>query len=173
MLHHKIGLFYKNPNTRGWGYTFFTFTIRNSAENKLSPLKILKNCVRSLGNSKTHENSTWVFLEHPYKFHFFFNWPLEIPHALLSIPLEVPCLQPPYLDFFWNSLLEVVFIYIKFQFCDILLSWSYCYTAVPWFGINFLLFILFPQRIYLIYNDSSDVCPCFSHMVPCFLQVSP
>ena len=123
--------------------------------------------------TKTHENSTWVFLEHPYKFHFFFNWPLEIPHALLSIPLEVPCLQPPYLDFFWNSLLEVVFIYIKFQFCDILLSWSYCYTAVPWFGINFLLFILFPQRIYLIYNDSSDVCPCFSDMVSCFLQVSP
>ena len=52
-----------------------------------------------LGNSKfknqdTHGNSTWVFLEHPWKFHFFFNLPLEFPYALSSIPLDIPCLQP-------------------------------------------------------------------------------
>ena len=64
------------------------------------------------------------------------------------------------LDFFWNSLFEV---YIKFHFCGILVSWSYCYAAVPWFGIDFL-FILLPKGIYLVYNDSS-VCPCLSYVV--------
>ena len=46
---------------------------------------------------KTHRNSTWVFLEHPWKFQFFFNWPLEFPHVLSSTPLEIPCPQPPLL----------------------------------------------------------------------------
>ena len=29
--------------------------------------------------------STWVFFYHPWKFHFFFSWLLEFPHALSSI----------------------------------------------------------------------------------------
>ena len=45
--------------------------------------------------AKTHGNSTWVFLEHSWKFHFFFNWPLEFLHAVSS-------------EFFWNSLLRTV-----------------------------------------------------------------
>ena len=40
-------------------------------------------------------NSTLVFLWQPWKFHFFFNWPLELPHALSSIPLEILCPHPP------------------------------------------------------------------------------
>ena len=51
-----------------------------------------------------------VVLEHPWNFHFFFNWPLEFPHALSSILLETPSpqtLPPSYLDFFWNSPVEV------------------------------------------------------------------
>ena len=40
--------------------------------------------------TKTHGNSTWIFLEHPWKFYFFFNWPLEFPHSLFSsILMEV------------------------------------------------------------------------------------
>ena len=52
-------------------------SIRKSRENKLSLLENLQNCVTPLGNSKvekqTHRNSTWVFLEHSWKLHFFFN----------------------------------------------------------------------------------------------------
>ena len=51
----------------------------------------------------------------PWKFHFFFNWPLEFPCS--SIPLEIPCLfHPCYLFglvFFWNSSLLLVCIHIE------------------------------------------------------------
>ena len=36
---------------------------------------------------------TWLFLVHSWKFHFFFNWPIEFTR--FSIPLEIPCPQPP------------------------------------------------------------------------------
>ena len=53
---------------------------------------------------KTHLNSTWVFLKHPWKFNLLLNWPLQFPHALSSTPIEIPCFQPPLLfSFFWNS----------------------------------------------------------------------
>ena len=35
--------------------------------------------------TKTDGYSTWVFFYHPWKFHFFFSWLLEFPHALSSI----------------------------------------------------------------------------------------
>ena len=97
------GLFQKKTN-RDWGYTFLNpspppwnfqicyFTLRNSGENKLLSLEILQNCVTPLGNSKVknqdlcYGHSTWFFLEHQWKFLFFFHWPLEFPHALSSIP---------------------------------------------------------------------------------------
>ena len=71
-------------------------SLRNSRENMLSPMGNLQICVIPLGNFKienqTHGNSTWVFLEHSWKLHFFFHWPLESPHALASsIPLEILC----------------------------------------------------------------------------------
>ena len=94
-------------------FSIYDFTLRNSRENKLSPLEIPQNCVTPLGNSlvswvnrwnsktKTHGgNSTWVFLDHPWKFYLFFNWPLEFTHALFSIHLEIPCPQPPLPLFF-------------------------------------------------------------------------
>ena len=64
----KLGYSRKNPNRgRGrsrkylsektpWNFLISHFTVRNSGENKLSPLE---TCV-------THENSTWVFLEHSW-----------------------------------------------------------------------------------------------------------
>ena len=77
------------------------YPFRNSGKNKLChTLHKTKLCSvwHHFGNSrsaKTHGNSTWVFLEHSWKFHFFFNWPLEFLHAVSS-------------EFFWNSLLRTV-----------------------------------------------------------------
>ena len=52
----------------------------------------------------------WTLL---WKFHFFFNWPLEF--LCSSIPLETPCLPHPChqfdLDFFWNSPLLLVYFH--------------------------------------------------------------
>ena len=43
-------------------------------------------------------------------------------------------------------------------------------AAVSWLGINFLLFIVLSQGSYRVYNDFSDVCPCFPYVVPCVLD---
>ena len=45
--------------------------------------------------------------------------------------------------------------YIKFPF----------YVILRNFGVNFFLYILLPKKICLVYNDSSDVCLCFSYVV--------
>ena len=54
-----------------------------------------KLCYISLVNSKTKKQDPW-------KFHIIISWsPLEIPHAISLIPLEIPCRQPPSLfEFF-------------------------------------------------------------------------
>ena len=48
------------------------------------PLEIVRS------KTKTHGNSTRFFLEHPWKFHFFFSWTLEFSYAISSIPLKIP-----------------------------------------------------------------------------------
>ena len=63
---------------------------------------------------------------------------------------------------FWSS------SYTDFHFWGVLLLWSYSNAVVPWFGINFLLFILLPQGSYLVYNDPSDVCSCLPYVVSLF-----
>ena len=86
-------------------------TFRNSGENKLSPWKFCKICDTpwKFQGQKFHGNSIWVVLEQPWEFHFFFNWSLEFPHDLSSVPLwKFDVLtpsrpHPPCLDFFWNS----------------------------------------------------------------------
>ena len=94
---------YNRQNPLNMTNVFYCCSLRNSRENKLSALENLQNCVTPLGNSKVkHEtsgNSAWVFLEYSWKLHFFCNWPLELPYALSSIPLEIPC---PSLNFFWD-----------------------------------------------------------------------
>ena len=68
-------------------------------ENKLLSLEIQQNCGTPwkfhAQKPRLMEIPHEYLLEHPWKFHFFFNWPLEFPHFLSSIPLEIPCLQPP------------------------------------------------------------------------------
>ena len=101
----------------GWGYTFLktplefldlSFYPYKFQRNKLSPLKILQNFVTpwkfQVQKPRSIEIYTWIFCEHPWKFHFFFNWPQEFAHVFSSVPLEIPCrqpLSPPV--FFWNS----------------------------------------------------------------------
>ena len=78
------------PSPPPWNFQICYFTLRNSGENKLLSLEILQNCVTPLGNSKVknqdlcYGNSTWFFLEHQWKFLFFFHWPLEFPHAFFN-----------------------------------------------------------------------------------------
>ena len=77
-----------------------TYFLRKKKEffTKASSREILQNCIRTLGNSKAHENLAQFFLHHSGKFHFFLNCPLEFPHALSSILLEIPwipCPRPP------------------------------------------------------------------------------
>ena len=52
-------------------------------------MEIPQNCATPIGISKakneTHGNSTWIFLDHAWKFLFFFYWPLEFPHSIFLI----------------------------------------------------------------------------------------
>ena len=102
----------KNPNRGGSGYTFlktstgiFRFvTLPLEIPEKIifHPSKFCKIVWHPLeipgSKNETHGNSKWFFLEHPWKFYFFFNRPLEFPHAFSSIPLKIQCPQPLCLD---------------------------------------------------------------------------
>ena len=56
---------------------------------KLHPGKFCKIVLQPLEiprpRIKTYGNSTWFLLDHPWKFHFLLNWPLEFLHALSSV----------------------------------------------------------------------------------------
>ena len=64
------------------------FTPRTSA-TYWHPLEV------SRSKTKSHGNSTCVFLEHPWKFNFFFNWSLEYPDAISPIRQEIPSPKSP------------------------------------------------------------------------------
>ena len=113
-----MGYSTKNPNRGHWGYTFlksppgnfrFVTLSQEILERKsfFYPWKFCKFVWHSLeipkSKTKTHGNSALIFLEHPWNFHFFFNWALEFSHVFSSRPPEIPCPQPPCLDFFRNS----------------------------------------------------------------------
>ena len=117
-LKTALGYSTKNPNRGHWGYTFlksppgnfrFVTLSQEILERKsfFYPWKFCKFVWHSLeipkSKTKTHGNSALIFLEHPWNFHFFFNWPLEFPHVFSSRPPEIPCPQPSCLDFFRNS----------------------------------------------------------------------
>ena len=81
-------------------YRFVTLHL----ENNFHPLRILQNCVTPLvgGNSFQVKKPRpmeilRVFHEHPWKFYFFFNGPLEFPHVFSLISLKnrsQPTLSP-------------------------------------------------------------------------------
>ena len=96
------GLFQKNPNKGGWGYTFLkkdpgifrfvTLSLEIRKKTSFHRWKFCKLCGRypfwkfQRQKPRPREIPLSVFLEQPWKFHFFFNWLLELPHALSSIP---------------------------------------------------------------------------------------
>ena len=112
-----MGYSRKNPNRRGWGYTFlksppgnfrFVTLLQEIPEKKsFYPWRLCKFVWHPSEipkpKTKTHGNSALGFLEHPWNSHFFFNWPLEFPRVFSSRLPEIPCPQPPCLDLFWNS----------------------------------------------------------------------
>ena len=73
-------------------------------QRKQASLEIMQKCVTPLAEirmsiTKIHGNHAWVFLEHPWKSHFFFNWSPEFPHSrsiscLVSPREEFPCPHP-------------------------------------------------------------------------------
>ena len=99
-----VGMGYSRKNLSRWRLRIyfsgtspgiFNTVFRNSPEKiSFHPWKLCKIVWHTLEiarwKTETHGNSTWIFLEHPWKFHFLFNWPLEFPHALSSIPLKIP-----------------------------------------------------------------------------------
>ena len=64
-----------------WKRTYFFghFTLGDSRQDEVLPLEI----------------PHYFFLDHAWKFHFFFYWLLEFPDSIFSIPLEIPCPQLP------------------------------------------------------------------------------
>ena len=91
-LFSGLGYSRKKTNRGGWGYTFLKLLLLEILpleilqKTSFYPLKFCKIVWHPLAiprsKTKTHGNSKWVFLEYPWKFHFFFNWLLDFPHAL-------------------------------------------------------------------------------------------
>ena len=104
-----MGYSRKNPNRGGGLRTYFfektsgifrfvTLSLEIPDKTKLHPWKFHKTVLHPLKiprpKTKTHGESTLFFLYHPWKCHFFLNWPLEFLDSIFSIPLKVPCPQP-------------------------------------------------------------------------------
>ena len=73
--HITMGYSRKIPNTGSWGYTFLIWPLQ------FHPWKFYKTVLHPLEiprwNIKTHGISTWVFVEHNWKLHFFLKWSLN------------------------------------------------------------------------------------------------
>ena len=108
-----IGLFQKKNKQCEWGHVFWNppeifrfFTLPLEAPDKIrvSPrnsTKLLHSLEILRSKTKSPGNSTWLFLDHTWKFCIILNY-LENPLAISLIPLEIPYHQPPCF-FFWNS----------------------------------------------------------------------
>ena len=96
-------LFQNKIQTGGgtWRYTFLTplhpeilkfvtAPLQIPGKKSFHPLKFSKIGWHSL---EIPRSKSRVFLEHHWKFHFFFNWPLEFPVFVFSIILEILCPQ--------------------------------------------------------------------------------
>ena len=85
--HIQVGLFQKKSKRAGLRTYFFEkdpqnfknlllYTWKSQKKIKLQPWKFYKIVLHPLefprSKTKTHGNSTWFFLDHPGKFHFFF-----------------------------------------------------------------------------------------------------
>ena len=108
-------LFPKPPRN----FSFFTLRLEIPDKTKFNPCIFHKIVLEPLEiprpKTKTPGNSALLFLGHPWKFHFVFNWPLKIPHAIsliytwefhiLKLPPPAPCLD--FFCFFWKAQLQI------------------------------------------------------------------
>ena len=103
-------------------FIFLLYPLEIPDKAKLYPWKshkiVLDPSEISRPETKTPGNSTLFFLLHHWKFHFIFNQPLEIPHAISLIPLEILYPQTPACLFFWTSSFKfiklVIFKHVMF-----------------------------------------------------------
>ena len=83
--------FWQSP----WKFSFVILPQEFPDKIKLTPLEFPDILLHPLeipsAISKTHGNSTWFFLDHPFNS---FPWSLEFPNFIFSIPLKLPCPQP-------------------------------------------------------------------------------
>ena len=95
-----------------WNFKICYLTLRNSRQNKSSPLEILENCVTPVGNSKAK-------IQDPMKLHIIFSW------SLLKIPSNTLLINPwnfrfLFLQHPWNTPFQFQlcrFLFGKMQFC--------------------------------------------------------
>ena len=110
-----------------WKKKNWNFYICQEILEKTSSWKFCKIVWHPLGNfkvkTKTHGNYTWGFLEHPWKFHFLFNWPLEFPHALSPIPLWK-------FHFLFNWLLEFWHALLQYPWKSHVLNWIFYWNSL-------------------------------------------
>ena len=104
----------KSKQLRFWEHTFLKKTLefldlllyplKFSRENKASSPESSQNFVIwwhpleiPMPKTKTHGNSSWFFLDHPWKFptSFLIDPPGISTSSFFNIPLEIPCPQPP------------------------------------------------------------------------------
>ena len=99
----RLGHTFSKKKLEIFRFVFLPLQVPN--KKKFHPWKFCKMVLQPLEiprpKTKTHGNST-CFLDHPWKF-YFFNQHLEFPHAISTIPLEIPCPQQPKFGFFWSS----------------------------------------------------------------------
>ena len=81
-----------------------------------------------------------------------------------GLSMEDLCVEkystPPVWIFFWNSLFELVFL-LNFTFAVATVMLRFHDSVLILSYISCL-----QKSIYLVHNDSSDICPCFSYMIP-------
>ena len=108
-----------------WGHTFFEKTVEFLGlsfypwkfENKWSfnPRKIPQNCVTPLGTKRVKNQD---FLHHPWKFQFFFNWPLEFQTLYFPQP------SPLFGVFSGNSSIATAILKLWYKIVIWLFRWS-------------------------------------------------
>ena len=95
-------------------FTFVTLTLEISEKKRFQLQKCFEIMWHPLeiprSKTKTHGNSACFFPDHPWKLHFFFNWPtfLRILSCSLFIiqyswKFHILNPPPPHLDFIWSS----------------------------------------------------------------------
>ena len=112
----NIGLFQKKSKRGGillWaptleflGFLFYPwkFQTKQSFIHHQKLHKIVLHHLEILrAKTKTPGYSAWFFLNYPWKFHVVFNYLMEIPLAISSVPLEIPYPKPPFIK---NILLQ-------------------------------------------------------------------